>query len=183
MSARSEPNPYESPQTPSESMIPLSGLPGFQGFLTDYRTNWLMFITVDAFYAVLLFPAALALPVGTILERLTAFGIGALVVVVCSTLVMPLYVAHFPIHLSDVGIRCLNTWSRYEFAKWKDVTSVQAKTFFFTRYFQIRAAGPRWSLWLPFFMAKPKLFWPYLLSLVEADSPLAKAICEAGLAE
>ena len=182
-----EENPYQSPRTRSESVIPVVGTGGSRGFPVRVFPLWLsttpIFPIGILIGLTLLFllerstpgtrdPNAYFIMTGLLMAGMVGHGVAMFLLVPLS-----------PILLSDVGIRCGNSWGRREFLAWDDITSVETVNFLWLRYFRISGNGIRWPLWLPQFMAKPKLFWPYLLSLLEPASPLAQAIRKAGLAE
>jgi|GEM_PF-6816088 len=178
-------NPYESPQTRSEAVIPAAGEDGSRCFRAGFVPLWLCFMLVAAILGPLTFIPLVVFTQSSATRRIVEVSVllaglllGGTVVLFCCW-----QWNLFPVYVSDLGVRCPNTWGMYQFVVRREVTNVKPIKLLGLRYFRVYGNARRRPVWLPCFMAKPKLFWPYLLSLLERDSPLAKAIREAGLAE
>lgn len=184
MSISMDPNPYAAPLSRCESLIPSAGEGGAHCFRVRFLAIWRVAIPVSvAALAIVVTPMVLFTKgISGLAEEGAFFVISAMVMCVLQTIGVICVKILMPVYVSDLGIRTQNSWGRYHFVIWSDITRVKPSNVLGLRSFRLYTNGSRWPLLLPRFVANPQTFWPFLLTLLAHDSPLAKAIREAGLA-
>lgn len=175
-------NPYNSPRTKCEGAIPPPGMDGSRICRVRFLPLELLFVLIAAIFSVAFTVDVFSDGSGTPFYNVL-FSLLATVTFFGGSTTFAYVLWHIlRVNISDQGIRCANFWGRHPFVPWTDVTDVKSINLLGLRYFRIYGRGLCWPLWLPRFMARPKVFWPFLLTLIEPSSPLAKAIHDAGLA-
>lgn len=175
-------NPYDPPRTKCEATIPPPGIDGFRLFRVHFLPLWLLFFLIAVVSSVVVAADVFSDGEGTLSYNALLAVLAASSFVGVNTALAYALRQILRVYVSEHGLRCGNFWGRHHFVAWTDVTGVRPINFLGLRYFRIYGRGLRWPLWLPRFMANPKVFWPFPLTLIESSSSLAQAIRDAGLA-
>jgi hypothetical protein len=168
-------NPYTPPTSPRESGIPSIGTDGTEFFRVRFLSIWFHFLCIAVALFALFVATFLSFDRPNIGTKAALCAKGFLALIIAESAVAYFTWASQKVYVSDLGIKCGKCWGGHGFIAWDRVVEVTSINLLGIRFLRIYDDGGS-PLWLPTCMAKPKLFWPYLLTMAPPGSAIDKAV-------